>query len=293
MLIFLLAQISAVDTLALTLERQSRLDFEHLIYITDVQTEPADITPGSNFFLSFKITNKGTQFARDIVSRVTLPNEMSTYKDIGTHKLLQLNPGESSNVNFSLIVSPDAAEGLYKIPILVEYVNYIGDDRQENETLTAIVASVPKLFAEVKTSEIYKGQDTGKITVTIANNDLANVKFLTLELKPSDNYDIINSRRIYVGDLDSDDSQGTDFRIRVNNNLDEIPINIILIYKDAINRDYTQELSPILHISTSKELGLKSSNTGIILVILIILGAIGYWYYRKHKKNKVKKAMLI
>lgn len=290
MLVFLLNGISAV-TNDLTVERQNLLNFQHLIYITNIQTTPADIASGSSFILSFKITNQGTQWVRDVISKVSLPTEISNYQNIGTNKVAELQPGESAQVNFSLIVSPDAVEGLYKLPITVDYINYIGDKRTENETVTAIVASVPKLFAEVKSSEIYKGQNIGKITTTLANNGLANIKFLTIELKTGDNYEIINSRKIYIGSLDSDDSQGTDFRIKVNDKLNEIPINFILTYKDSLNRDYTQEVSPVLHIGTRKELGIQKSYTGTVVIVLIILAVLGYWYYKRHKKSNAKKVI--
>ena len=289
MLIFLLSLVSAVGNLSL--DRQNRLNFEHLIYITNIQTIPDNIIPGSTFILNFKITNQGTQWVKDVITKVSLPAEISNYQDIGTHKVPELKSGESSNVSFSLIASPETIEGLYRLPITVSYINYIGDERSENETLTAIVASIPNLFAEVKTSEIYKGQDTGKITITLANNGLANVKFLTIELKEGDNYDIINSRKVYVGNLDSDDSQGTDFRIKVNDKLDEIPINFILTYKDSINRDYTREVSPILHIVKAEELGIKKSNSGTIVIVILVIAALAYWYYKKHKKNKAKKVV--
>lgn len=269
----------------LSTSNQNRLDFSHVVYITNINT-PNSVAPGSSFNVDFNITNEGNQFVRDVVARIILPSKISSYNDVTNSKVAQLNSGESANLRFRLIVSPDATEGLYNLPLTVDYVNAAGEEREENETLGILVGSIPELFAEVKTAEIYKGNEVGKITVTIANNGVGNIKFLTAEINDSPNYEILNTRKIYVGDLNSDDTQGVDFKIQVKRGLSKVSIPVILTYKDALNKDYYKEVSPVLYIVTASELGIKKSNTGIIFFVIIVLGVAGWIIYKKYFKKK-------
>jgi hypothetical protein len=291
--VFSMLLVSCVCAQGIDLTRQNRLDFDHLIYISNISFQPAMVAPGQSFQISFKITNEGDQFVRDIITKLALPDKVSPYNGVSSDKRALLNSGESADMLFNLIVAPDTIEGLYKIPVTVEYVNHIGDDREENETLTLIVSSKPNLFAEVKATDIYQGNEIGKVSITIANNDIANIKFLTVELKDGAGFTKVNSDTVYVGDLDSDDTQGIDFKISVNKGTKEVDLPLHLTYKDSMNKDYSEDVIVKLFVRTPGELGIKNNTPIKVFFVLVIIGLAAFWYYRRHKKSKAKKAMTI
>lgn len=276
----------------LTIDNQNRLEFNHILYITNLTTSPENIAPGQNFSLSFVLTNKGSQFARDIVTQLTLPSEITTFKDTSSSKIIQLNPDEFVKLNFNLIARPDTAEGIYNLPIAITYVNYVGEERFENETLGISIGSIPNPLMSIKTSDIYQGNDIGKITLNVINGNLANMKFVTVTLLNSNDFTIIGPNLAYIGDLNSDDTQSVDFRIKVKDDLTSANVPVILSYKDALNHDYVLQENLTLNISTAKELGIAKSNYGWIFAIVIVLGIVGYYYYQKKKKEQLAKAKL-
>jgi hypothetical protein len=274
----------------LSLENQLRLEFNHVIFISNIVTNPENIAPGQNFTLKFTITNEGSQFVRDVITKVSLPSEITTYNDVSTVKTAQLDPSESLDVSFNLIVKPTTAEGVYNLPILVDYINHVGDERQENETLGIIVSSKPLPLVEIKSTDIYKGNELGKVTINVINNGVANIKFLTLELLPSKDYEIISSDLSYIGSLDSDDSSAVDFRIKVKDDSSSVVLPLLLTYKDAINRDYAIQKNVTLQIQTAKDLGIQKSNAGVVWLVIIILAIVAYVFYRRYKAKKLALA---
>ena len=278
--------ISALDT-----ENLYRLSFDHLIYISNLSTSPEQLFPGQEANLSFNIENTGIQFVRDVRINLDLPNEFAPYQDINQRKIVQINPGESQTLSFRLIALPATEDGVYKLNILAKYINYIGDEREENSTISLIVGSSPKLLVELSTSDIYKGNNLGNVKIKVINDNSGNVKFLKVKLNASKDYSLIGSNLDYVGDLNSDDFSDVSFRIDVNDDVKTLALPVILSYKDALNKDYTQEVTLSFKIPTAAEAGIKKSYTGLIFILIIIV-IIGYIFYRRHNKNlaKAKKA---
>jgi len=152
-----------------------------------------------------------------------------------------------------------------------------------------MVKSPPKLFANVDSSELYIGNGIGKVSIEFVNNGLSDIKFLTVELGDSVDYDIVESNKKYIGDLDSDDFESIDYRLKLTSEKREILLPLHITYKDSLNNDYSETLELELKIRTAEELGRESSNTLTIVVVLIVIIIIVYIIYRKYKKKKRKR----
>jgi hypothetical protein len=278
---------SALDT-----ERVFRLSFDHLLYMSNISTSPLEIYPGQEANISFQIENTGDQFIRDIRINLDMPAEFAPYRDINRRKIAQMDAGSSETISFNILPLPKTEDGVYKLNIIAQYINYVGDEREENNTISIIVGSSPKLLAELSSSDIYKGNNLGNVKIKVINNNVGNVKFLQVNLADSEDYTILGSSMDYVGDLNSDDFSDVSFKISVNDNAETIELPITLLYKDALNKDYTQEVKVQFKIPTAAEAGIKTSSSGLI-VIIVIIAIVGFIIYRRYNKNimKQKKAL--
>jgi len=117
---------------------------------------------------------------------------------------------------------------------------------------------------------------------------LIDVKFLTVSLKP-EGYEILSPSEVYIGNLDSDDYDTTDFKIHVPEDRKELPLKIELNYKDANNKEYSENYVVNLKLYTQEELkkySLVPDTTGTTnTIIFIILLFVGYWVYKKLKRS--------
>lgn len=273
--------------ISLTPEREQKLKFGPALYIKEVGTEPAEMTPGSTAELKIVLENIEDFLVKDVKIKIDLPAQFAPM-EVTEKKIRRINGKEIVEVNFSIITLPDAKAGVYKVPLQLEYIDEIGQTYKENNTISLIVSSVPQIFVRIESSEIYEGNKIGEVVINIVNNGVADIKFLTAELEESEDYDILTSNKVYVGELDSDDYESIEFRLKVLDGKSRISLPLMLEYSDANNRKYDETLDVTLNIRGAKEAGIQENKTG--LTISIILGLIiVYIVYRGLKKRASRK----
>jgi len=279
--------ISFVQVKALDLQREDRIDFGHVMRVRNISIEPGSLAPGDSGILTMKIQNFANFPIYDVRVQLKPPSGISLLNDISTIKIVRLETGESEELKYNVIVLPTTSEGIYEIPYIIDYVNHIGTERQDNDTFSVIVKSIPKVFVRIEDSGIYKGNNLGDITIKFVNNDIADIKFLTVELQDSEDYEIISGNKEYIGDLDSDDFESVTFRLKIlNKKKDNIKLPLNIYYKDSLNNDYNDTLEATLNIRTASELGKKNNGTAFVILGIIIIGIVIFYVYKKMKKKK-------
>jgi hypothetical protein len=284
----LFAILLANSVFAETLEpvREQRLKYGPSLYILSVTTSPETIQPGSDAVISIKMSNVASYPLRDIMMELRLPSQFAP-EDTSTKKIRLLNGLDSVEAVFDIIALPNSDEGVYKVPLMLSYIDEIGNSYSENNTISLRISSEPKIFAEVASSDIYEGNLLGKINIKIANTGVGDIKFLVAELLPSKQYDVIGSNKNYVGEIPSDDYETIDFKIKVND-VKNTQLLLKLDYSDSNNNEYTKTAEIPLKIISAKEAGIKQNNTNsIILFVIGIL--ILYIIYRQIRKRLKKR----
>ena len=267
-------------------------NLDHAIRIQEINTVPHEIIPGNSATLGIKIRNSAKLHLDDVRIKLVLPEEFSFLDDVNQVKISRLESEDSKNISFNIITLPSTSEGIYDASLIIDYISYLGvnydnfgEDKQDNYTFSLVVKGTPEIFAQIEKSEIYKGNDVGVVTIKFVNNGIGDAKFFTAKLLESENYEIISSNMDYIGDLDSDDFESIDFRIKLKK---EKTTDLLLKidYKDSLNEDYSKEFKLPLEIRGAKELGIKTNGTSTVIIILIVIAIIGYFVYKKYKKKK-------
>lgn len=266
--------------------REQRLKYGPSLYISNVHTHPEEIEPGSDAIISFTMENVAPHQLRDIIMQLELPSQLAP-KDVSKEKIRTLEGLAKIEKNFSIVVLPNSKEGVYKIPFTIQYIDEIGNSYSENNTISVKISAKPKIFAELTSSDIYEGNLMGKINIKMANKGVGDLKFLVIELLPSEDYEIIGSSKDYVGALNSDEYETVDFKLNVKEAKKEVNLKIKRDYTDANNKEYSDNIEIPLKVISAKEAGIKQNNNN--LAILVIIGLlIAYVVYRKIRK-KAKK----
>lgn len=267
-------------------------NMDHAVRIQEISSVPDYIIPGGDAIIKIGIKNSAKLHLDDVRIKLVLPGEFSFLDDVNQVKISRLESESSKNISFNIISSPGISEGIYDASLIVDYVSYfgvnfdnVGEDKQDNYTFGLVVKGTPNLFAQIEKSEIYRGNDVGVVTIKFVNNGVGNAKFLTTELLESENYEIISGNKDYIGDLDSDDFESVDFRIKLDK---ERTTDLLLkiTYRDSLNENYSKEFRLPLEVREAKELGIKTNGTSKIVIVIIVIAIIGYLVYRKYKKKK-------
>ena len=134
-------------------------------------------------------------------------------------------------------------------------------------------------------TEIYKTGTKGTVTFKFVNKGLIDIKFLNVIIEDTEDYDIISTEEVYIGNVDSDDFESVEYDLYVTGT-EDITIPLKIEYMDANNKEFSETRNVNLKLYDSgdaKKYGLQeSSSIGyIIIVIIIAVGLFIYWRWRK------------
>ncbi|MBU0472470.1 MAG: COG1361 S-layer family protein [Nanoarchaeota archaeon] len=259
-----------------------------VLSITDIQTEPTELIPGSTGTIQIEIENMANAYLSDITVSLDLSSDNLPFAPMNSaseKNFYQLKTGAKEQVSFNIIAYPDAEAGIYKIPLTITYNDNVGNDYSKSDIVGVIVNSEPEIKVVVDSTTLLTGQSTGEVVLKIINKGLGDVKFLNLKLGETDNYEVLSStNEEYIGNLDSDDFETVDFKLLLKST-EKVEIPLTLTYMDNNNKEYTQDLSLNLKIHTAEALGQKKGGSSWIIIIAVVVVA-GFFYYRHRKKKK-------
>jgi hypothetical protein len=259
--------------------------------IKSVSTEPKVLVPGNEGKIKFEVENLGNGDAINIGLKLNFTDStpIVSYGTTNEIRIPRIAAKDSIITEINVITNPDSASFIYNVPLIMTY----SDENGRNYTIGSqsfgvSIGSEPELKAALLDSDVLKKNKKVEITVEIINKGLSDVKFMTATLEKSNNYEILSPAEIYVGELDSTDSETISYTLFFN---DAGPIMINLDYLDALNNAYADELEVPVRIYTggeARKFGLESrDNKGIIITIIIVIaGVLVYRRFRKKKKSK-------
>jgi LPXTG-motif cell wall-anchored protein len=263
-----------------------------ILDIVSVKSTPDPIPPGAEAEVQVLVKNLADSLLKDIkfyldLSSSTMP--FAPYQSSSERRISQLESDFQNTLSFRLKADPSAAPGLYKIPLNLTYNDEKGNAYHIQDLLALSIGEKPKLKVYIKKSTDYQDNVPAKVTVEIANAGTMDVKFLELQLLPSEDYQLLSTTDyFYLGDVDSDDTESEELDIFINKRLDTLNLPVLLKYYDANNQNYQQQVNlelPLYSSSQLKRFGLMEQSKAL-LYLGIILVAVGiFLYYRKKKKN--------
>ncbi len=264
---------------------------EPILFIESVKTLPEQIAPGEKGIINVKLKNMVNSVVKNVKAILRIGSLPFVPLGSSNERIVkQISPKGEAILSFDLAPEASAEAKYYKIPLDLEYyVN--GKSYNKTNYIGIEVNEVPDIYAKIDSATIYQRKKPGTVTIKFVNKGSSDIKFLNSVLKQSDDYNIISSNNIYVGNIDSDDYETADYDLYVTSKKNT---DILLSYTflDANNKKYTKDVKLKLGIystSQAKRLGLVESSSGsgiFIILIIIIIG--GYFYIKKIKKKNIK-----
>lgn len=255
-----------------------------ILNIKGIRTVPEIISPGEQFNLILEVENQADSFLKNIRFKI---DELAPFVPIGStdeQSIRVLGAGESENVTFILVSQGSANQVVYTIPLKVSYYDNEEDVYTKNISFGVILAGKPQLIKNIDDTAVYSSGDKGKVTITISNIGVEEVKFVKASLMDSEDYRVISSREVYLGNIDSDDFESAVYDLYVKTKKESVPLEMMLDYKDALNRQYSENFSlylPMYSSGEARKLGLKQTGsflTTYLSFVVFVFAAI-FWIY--------------
>ncbi|MEM4255466.1 MAG: hypothetical protein QXR53_04040 [Candidatus Norongarragalinales archaeon] len=263
------------------------------LVIDKITIDPYEIEPGSQGTMTVHVKNIASTPVRDVTIKLELSSETLPFAPIesATEKNMQVISGNQEyDVSFKLVSFADAVPKAYKIPIKISFKDYLGNAYALNETVGIILNSKPVLEAFVDDSEIIRANTGGTVLVKVVNRGLSDAKFLNVRASDTATVKVVEPKEFYVGNLDSDDFDTVEYRLYVNNAEKAAFLPLQMTYRDANNKEYTQQANVEIKIYSEDEifkLGLEPKQ-GINWFFVIVIAAIAFGIYWFYVRKKVK-----
>jgi len=262
------------------------------IFITMVNQDPDPVRAGEVVEVRFKLENLWETTDTGVTLELIPEHPFSLYsgsllKELGGLKG-RPDAKEAPIVDFKLLVDSNAVDGDHALKLKLVKGTAVWE--YDDEFFIDVEKEEINLKAYVRSSEFITAGAKGAITIELANAGESDIKFLELELLPSNDYKLLStSNYVYLGDLDSDDTESEDFDLYVEKgkNIVKIPIKVLYEVHDT---NYEETLALSLNLLTPDEaekVGLiKKSKLNTILITLAVILLALYLYRRFRKKKK-------
>lgn len=267
-----------------------------ILDVKEITTEPEMVVPGQPAKLMITLQNLGDSFIKDVKVGLDLGGlDIATFGSTSEKIIQKMNGKEEVIVTFSIIPSASAELGIIKVPLNLSFKDNINNEYNQDATFGLPLMSLITYVLVMDDSEIKTANKAGEVTIKLSNPGVSDIKFLTTELKPSSEYEILSASKIYVGNVDSDDFESVTYKIYAKDgNGDEdkfITLRLLLTYMDVYNKEYSieEEVSlPLFSKKTAIKYGLiaKPSYKGFVIMLLIVVGGVWYYFHRKKKKKQ-------
>ncbi len=260
------------------------------VVIEETQTTPERVAPGENADISITITNNGNTYIEDMTITLSLQNttEIAPLKTSNELVIRNIQGGESKEANFSVIVAPDAAVKVYKIPVTLKYTDQRNNKYEKNTYISLVVDVEPEYVLNIEENEVYEEDKAGNIVISLSNIGVANLNYATLSLEEGEYYTILSSDTVYLGNLESDDYETAQFKIYAKDYVEELPLNFHLVYKDAFNKNYDEQIILTTKMFTTweaKKYGLTENGSGLTTLFIILgVGVLAWYFWKQYKK---------
>jgi len=203
-----------------------------------------------------------------------------------------LDESDDDSVTFTIRASTDITPGDYNIPYVVKYTNVEDSNATQEEKTGSFglrVSAKTNIDFSVETKNNIVGQQ-GKISLKIVNKGLGEIKFVSVKISPQ-GYELISSKDVYVGTIDSDDSDTASFDVVFKTT--RPTLSVIVNYNDFDNNAKTETINlPVNVYTTEKALELGLIQKPNYLPYFIGGGLVIIWFvWRKIKKSRNKKGV--
>ena len=271
--------------------------------ISGIESSPYLIRPGDYSTITLKVQNFGDSSASDVVIKLDTSASTMPFSTVNstTEKYLKLlEGGREETLSFKVLASPDATAGAYKVPITITYYDRSGNFYSKEDTASLVVGTTPSIQVALSSTTLNQPGTSGKIIVTVTNNGIGGLKFVTLRLAESGDgaYQMLSTSQEYIGNIDSDNSENAEFEMYISNSTTApatLTIPVELEYTDAsTNQKGALDADVKIRLYSHAELldfGMikKPSYTGLFIGLAIVLVIVGFVVMRRVMRKRKER----
>lgn len=257
-----------------------------LVQINFVEYGKPIVEPGSTLNLLIGITNRGDGPAKEVM--LTLNQSPQTFTIVGSSKQVfvgDVGAGVSKSINYTIAINPNAAVGVYSVPVLISYKDESKTKSySSDEAIGMVIMGTNKILLIKNSQDVIVPGGSGNINIETVNLGTQGARFLTIGFTAPEGISV-SPAQIFTGSLDSDDSDTARLGVAASDSI--VPgtytIKADVTYSDIFSKTHSQSLEFPVEISgKQKKFELNAPEiAAIIAAVLVALKLIGKKKARK------------
>lgn len=267
-------------------------EFEEPVHVLNLELDPLDFKSGETKEVKILVKNTGTKRLNEVELSL---EETAIFVPLSGERIYlgDLEPGQES-IATTLLAIKNIDPGYYMTTFDLKYTSTSGERKTDpiKKSLNIQPNIEVIIFVESEPSPIVENTQH-VLSLKVSNIGDSEIKSVWVELEDTEHIRILNAQnKQFIGSLDSDDFSSVQYDVFVSNinedqKIEELPIKVY--FKDSFNNNQIKEekISVKIYSTNATKIFQKSNEGDIILplVVLVILGGVGYWYWKKRKKN--------
>ncbi|MDD5253861.1 MAG: hypothetical protein PHG05_02015 [Candidatus Nanoarchaeia archaeon] len=268
------------------------VEIRTLVPIIDIKaySDPEYLEQGAKGRVVIELSNMESSIMKEVNIDLILPSEFIPLGSTTEKKIPVLKAGEKAYLFFDVIPSSDAVSKAYSVPFTLTFFDESGENHTKTDSFGLLVQKPISYELNLEESDNFIRGKTGKVVLSISNIGPTEIKYMTMEILPSEEYEVIGNSKTYLGNLEADDFESGQFTVNAQKSK-EINLRVQLKYKDGFNKDYSEIKEIPLRIYSNSELKAYGLNGGggnsiVSLIFIIIIILLVYWTYKAWREVK-------
>jgi hypothetical protein len=236
---------------------------------------PDEISPGDDFILSLKLTNRGETAAHDIF--VKIGEAQSIYSNEPHNYYIEhLDPGKSREIQLHFKSSKDTPTGTIVIPIDITYEGLSSEVKKQSESAGIEVVGAAELSISNIKTEPLNIQEGSDFTLHIRIENTGDEDAISVKMTLVSPFE--GTKTAFLGKIEPDDDAPAIFSLTANKT-GELTNRLVISYKDDFGEhQLTEEINLTVSPSDNEYIvGIAIISTILLLVLC------GYYLFRRKR----------
>ncbi len=255
--------------------------------VVDKVEFPDRVGSGTSSTMNVTLENTANGHFRNVDVSLGLNEIPMVVSGTTRQRVDSIAPDEKRILQFEMQVDESASNGVYSIPITLEYENEAGAPQSKTQNTGVVIGGEPQIETALNEAGDIAAGSSGTTTYRFVNRGEGTAKFVQVEFQEGENFTILSGDSVYLGDMNPDDYQTAEIEIHTDPGTDSVSVPVELSYREN-GEELTETQEVEVNVLTEEETQLYSSGsssgigTVLVLAVILVAGA-GIYYWRKRR----------